>query len=363
MNIQRVHVHDSSQGVHAGETGTVNVSSSLIRVSGAFSRALTADSAFGATPVLNARHVTAIGDGSADSHGADSHSAILTRTTTVNVRDSILRVRHALFREATDGTAHPAVSYSDYPTPASVDSNTAAPVATTPGPGNVDVDPAFIDRRRPATSACARTRLWSTPATPPPLGALDSPTDLGGLPRVADGNGDSAARSDIGPTSTSVPAPRPAARRYPLRPATPPGPCSRRPPCRAPCSAPARRARPVGARRKRAPRGTTVRFRLSEPAAVRLAIERRSTGRRITRRGKRVCVRRTRSNRSRRACVRYTGVRTLVRRGRAGRNAVSFTGRIRGRALTPGRYRMRLVATDAAGNRSTPRTLAFRIVR
>jgi len=42
---------------------------------------------------------------------------------------------------------------------------------------------------------------------------------------------------------------------------------------------------------------------------------------------------------------------------------VRFSGRIGTRALRRGRYKLRLVATDAAGNRSAPRTVAFRIVR
>jgi hypothetical protein len=180
---------------------------------------------------------------------------------------------------------------------------------------------------------------------------------------VTDGNGDGAARSDIGAHEYQPPPRPPTAVPLPAPAGDTTSPVLTSPSLSRTVFRAGTKSTPVGARRKRAPRGTTVRFRLSEPAAVRMAVERRGTGRRITRQGKRVCVRRTRSNRSRRACVRYTGVRTLVRRGRAGRNAVSFTGRIRGRALTPGRYRMRLWATDAARNRSAPRTLTFRIVR
>jgi hypothetical protein len=48
---------------------------------------------------------------------------------------------------------------------------------------------------------------------------------------------------------------------------------------------------------------------------------------------------------------------------RAGQNTTFFTGRIAGRALTPGRYQLTLVATDAAGKRSAPKRLTFRVVR
>jgi hypothetical protein len=40
-----------------------------------------------------------------------------------------------------------------------------------------------------------------------------------------------------------------------------------------------------------------------------------------------------------------------------------MTGRVGSRALKPGRYRLRVVAVDAAGNRSAEQRLSFRIVR
>ena len=47
----------------------------------------------------------------------------------------------------------------------------------------------------------------------------------------------------------------------------------------------------------------------------------------------------------------------------AGRNRKRFSGRIAGRRLSPGRYRAALVATDAAGNASKPKRVAFRVVK
>jgi hypothetical protein len=46
----------------------------------------------------------------------------------------------------------------------------------------------------------------------------------------------------------------------------------------------------------------------------------------------------------------------LSKRSRAGANTAR-----RRHALRPGRYRLTLVATDAAGNRSKPRQLTFRV--
>lgn len=53
----------------------------------------------------------------------------------------------------------------------------------------------------------------------------------------------------------------------------------------------------------------------------------------------------------------------LRRQGRRGLNRLRFTGRIGRRALRPGRYRLLVRATDAAGNRSKLRRRGFRVVR
>ncbi len=53
----------------------------------------------------------------------------------------------------------------------------------------------------------------------------------------------------------------------------------------------------------------------------------------------------------------------LTRSSRAGGNRVRFSGRVGRRTLRPGRYRATLTAVDAAGNRSKPSAVRFRIVR
>ena len=110
---------------------------------------------------------------------------------------------------------------------------------------------------------------------------------------------------------------------------------------------------------RRSPAGTTVRFSVSEPSRVTFAISRRTTGRRVGGR----CVKTTKRNRRRGRCTRYVLGRTLTRRATAGANQLRFTGRVGTRKLAVGRYRFAIVAIDAAGNRSRPRLLAFRIVR
>lgn len=114
------------------------------------------------------------------------------------------------------------------------------------------------------------------------------------------------------------------------------------------------------ARISRAPVGTRISFRLSEPARVRLTFQRAGAGRRVGRR----CRRATSRLRSRPPCRRYVRVRgALERQAKAGPNRLRFYGRLdRRRRLRPGLHRLALVATDTAGNRSLPRRAAFTLL-
>ena len=108
------------------------------------------------------------------------------------------------------------------------------------------------------------------------------------------------------------------------------------------------------------PVGTTLRVALSEAARVKFAVERRAAGRRV--RGR--CVKPRRGNRGRRRCSRWVRLRgTFTVPGVAGTNTVTFRGRLRGRKLGAGRYRISARAQDGAANRSGLRRARFRIVR
>ena len=120
-----------------------------------------------------------------------------------------------------------------------------------------------------------------------------------------------------------------------------------------------RPGRALRSARRKDKRGTTFRYMLSEAARVVFAIERRRDGRRVGGR----CSKRTRANRGNRSCTRYARIGTFVQRARAGRNGKPFAGRVASRRLMPGRYRATLVATDAAGNASTPKHVAFRVMK
>ncbi len=108
------------------------------------------------------------------------------------------------------------------------------------------------------------------------------------------------------------------------------------------------------------PAGTQVSYALSEAAAVKFTIERAVQGRRAGGR----CLRATRSNRRAKKCTRYKLIRgSFIHQGHVNSNRVTFSGRLRGRKLKPGRYRLRGVATDLASNRSRLKRIRFQVAR
>jgi hypothetical protein len=106
--------------------------------------------------------------------------------------------------------------------------------------------------------------------------------------------------------------------------------------------------------------GARVTYTLNQAARVRFTVARELPGRR-TRRG--TCVRPTRANRLARRCIRRLPVRgSFTLNGRSGRNAFRFMGRIGGRRLTPGNYRLTATPT-ANGRRGRATSVGFRIIR
>lgn len=102
--------------------------------------------------------------------------------------------------------------------------------------------------------------------------------------------------------------------------------------------------------------GGTVFYRLSEPARVGFRVERAGKGHR---RGKRCLA----GSGEGRKCTRYAKLRgSFGDEGGLGLSSVRFRGRLNGRSLAPGPYRLVAIATDLAGNSSKPATRSFRIV-
>jgi hypothetical protein len=107
-------------------------------------------------------------------------------------------------------------------------------------------------------------------------------------------------------------------------------------------------------KKAKAPVGATVAYSLSRSAATYFFVERKTVGRRV--KGK--CRKQTRANRTKRKCPLFKQLKsTFAHSGSAGQNSFKFSGRIGGRALKPGGYRL-VGATSAASARA-----AFRIVK
>jgi hypothetical protein len=121
-----------------------------------------------------------------------------------------------------------------------------------------------------------------------------------------------------------------------------------------------RRFRVARRRGGRALGGARVRYVVSEPARVDLVVQRSRPGGRIG--GK--CRKPTAKRAHRKRCLRWVRVKgRLSQRAAAGKNLLRFAGRLGGRPLRPGPYRLAVRAIDAAGNRSPLRFAAFRIMR
>jgi hypothetical protein len=74
------------------------------------------------------------------------------------------------------------------------------------------------------------------------------------------------------------------------------------------------------------------------------------------------CVRKTRKNRKGKPCIRYKAAGpALTRSGVKGPNSVPFSGRIGRRKLAPGKYRVGISSTNAAGT-GTPQYASFTVL-
>lgn len=111
----------------------------------------------------------------------------------------------------------------------------------------------------------------------------------------------------------------------------------------------ARRGRAIAPKGRRLGRrvGTRVRYRLSANAEVTFQIQRAR-----------------KASARRRRCTRYRTLRgKFTHAGKAGLNRLRFTGRLRGRRLRPGRYRLVARARDKQGSKSKLVKRRFRILR
>jgi hypothetical protein len=109
--------------------------------------------------------------------------------------------------------------------------------------------------------------------------------------------------------------------------------------------------------------GTKVTFTLDQAANVRFTIQQPRPGRRVKHGKKTTCDLPTKKNAKRKRCTRLVTLKgSFARAGLAGTNTFHFTGRLNGKSLRPGKYK--LVATPTAnGQIGRAATAAFRIIR
>ena len=110
----------------------------------------------------------------------------------------------------------------------------------------------------------------------------------------------------------------------------------------------------------RAAKGATILYTVSEQSALVFRVERRVAGRKSKGR----CVKPRKRNRGHRRCKRFVRLKgSFSHAGPEGANAFRFDGKLNGKRLRPGRYRIVAVANDAAGNKGKPKRASFTIKR
>ena len=103
---------------------------------------------------------------------------------------------------------------------------------------------------------------------------------------------------------------------------------------------------------------TRVTYTVSKASRVRFSFERPHFGRRVGTR----CAKPTAGNRSRKSCIRYVAVKGSFSRKRPkGGDRFTFTGRLLGKRLARGRYRIVATPFNDAGGRGTSGRALFRI--
>ena len=306
------------------------VRDSLIRADGEMSQAISASGIAG-TSVGTIRNVTAIATGPKSIGLRSTGGFIPSATFTANVRNSILSGGEYDLQSVMgfSGPGNIDVAYSNF------DVAKQEPGTTiTQGAGNQSAPPQFVnaaagDYREAAGSPTIDAGVADQ------LGTLDldgNARPLGGAP-------------DIGAYEFVPPA----------APVAAPGEIQS-------LAVAPKAFKPVNAggailsakKKKKAPVSTTVKYTLSAAATVAFSVERKLPGRKV---GKR-CVKQTRANRTKKRCSRFKAVKgTFTHSGQAGADSFKFSGRLNGKALKPGSYRL------VAKTGSASKTASFKIVK
>ena len=115
------------------------------------------------------------------------------------------------------------------------------------------------------------------------------------------------------------------------------------------------------ARKSKRPRGATVSYADSEKAVTTFTVLSPRSGFRA---GRSCVTKRPRQHKvKQRRCTRYVELGSFNHSDSAGADHLHFTGRLKGRPLRAGPYRLQAVARNAAGQASNLRAVNFQIIR
>lgn len=315
------------------------------------------------TSVLSLRHVSILGDGAPATQGLVVQPAFLetgVAVVTVHLRDSLVHGVHAaLVRRGDPAYTGPGCAPKCLDAVANIDSrfsSFAAGTVLSSGPGALSAGPGDLPDLEPLLAADGSPQTGSPligAGDPDGPEAGDSPTDVAGNSRIK------AGRRDIGAFESAL-APEPAPAPTAPQPAASPRPPTDPPPLISDLRLSPRRFR-VGAAPKR---GTTVRFTLSETARYDLQVDRVLRGRTITKPGKPTVCRAATTGPTTpngRPCLTYrsSGSRTGTSAG--GPVVIAFSGRLHGKPLPPGSYRLTVAARDSTGGIAQDRSITFTV--
>lgn len=327
-SIERVHIHVIGQDSAAAlqYPGCV-VRDSVLVAEGEGSRGLKATSTAGKSVVV-ARNVTALASGSKSVGVFSFFLPIGFGDLTLDLKNSIASGQGSDL-EAAGNTSKIVVSHSNFNSTDADGGN-----LITDAGSNQNAPPKFVD----AAGGNYREAAGS-PTIDAGVADQIGSTDLDGNSRILGG------APDIGAFETALSPPPPSAAGLLETLALTPTRFR---------AAPAGDAIASAKRRRRAPLGTRIDYRLSAPGEVAFTVERAIRGRRVG--GK--CRKATRRNAGRKRCTIWKARKgSFAHRGGAGANRLKFTGRLDGRALRVGRYRL---VGEAGG---TLKRVSFRIVR
>ena len=249
-----------------------------------------------------------------------------------------------------------ACAYSAVPGQSQAESGGSGAIACATGSsGNTEVNPLSSLFAEPLSAYQLSPSSGAVDSVPAgaialPFEITPSATDLAGNPRVVDGNGDCLAVQDKGALELqghSAPCPP-----HPPHP-SPPAVVVTKPVAGVisalTISPTAFSAAPKGATVSKASKkkyGAKIGYRDSQAATTTFTVLLPTPGRMQGR----TCKKPGKANRHGRRCTLYKALGSFTHLDKAGANSLHFSGRLKGRKLAPGAYRLQAIAHNAAGN-------------